>query len=251
MINKISTKDLTSKEFFMFLSLVIGIADKTDVAKSKIKPERDALNNLLPDLQTALAIEAANEETQKLIAADKRRDIAISGFAAWLKSLLKNPKQAKREAAATILNYLKAFGSDIAGENSAAESATLSTIAKDCTTKTDLVAALTVVDGSEWINEIEVSNNVYIDLYKNRTTSISDDKKVKSFTALRPRAKTAYDTLVTIISSRYNTGLADGLDTAALKTCIDDMNSTIDQYKQLILATLSRKKEEPKKEGDR
>ncbi len=248
MIHKISTKDLTAKEFFMFLTLIIGIANKTDVVKSKIKPERDALNSLLPDLQTALAIEAANEETQKLIAADKRRDIAISGFVAWLKALQKNPKQAKRDAATAILNYLKAFGSDIAGENNAAESATLSTIAKDCTTKNDLIAALAVIDGVEWIDEIEVANNAFIDLYKNRTTSISDDKKVKSFTALRPEAKTAYDALVNIVSSRYSTALADGLDTTAIKTCIDNMNSTIDQYKQLIVATLVKKKEEPKKE---
>jgi hypothetical protein len=204
---------------------------------------------LLPDLQAALAVETANEETQKLNAADKRRDIAISGFVAWLKSLQKNPKQTKRDAATVVLNYLKVFGNDIAGENNAAESTTLSTIAKDCKTKTDLVASLAVIDGEEWIDEVETANNLYIDLYKNRTSSISDDKKVKSFTALRPEAKTAYDALVNIISSRYSTALADGLDTKTLETCIADMNSTIDQYKQLIIATLTRKKEDPPKDG--
>jgi hypothetical protein len=251
MIQKISTKDLTAKEFFMFLTLIKDIAYNADVVKSKIKPEHDALNKLLPDLQTALAIENANEETKKLNAAEKRRDIAISGFVAWLKALQKNPKQAKRNAALAILQYLKAFGNDIAGENQAEESASLSTIAKDCTTKTELIDALTVIDGGEWIDEIQASNNAYIELYKNRTTSISDDKKVKSFTALRPDAKLAYEALTNMIASRYTTGLADGLDTSAIKTCIDDMNSTIEQYKQLIVATLTKKKVEPKKEEEK
>lgn len=237
MIRKISTKYLTSKEFFQFLSLIIGIADKADVAKSKIKAERDRLNALMPDLQNALSAELANEETQKLIAADKRRDIAISALVAYIKALLKSPTPKKREAAITLTNYLKVFGNDIAGENFAAESTTLSTIVKDCKLRAELSAAIIAIDATDWITEIDIANTEFINLFKSRTTSLSEDKKVKSFTSLRTPAKKAYDELVDIVFSRYKTAVADNQDTTALEACINDMNSTIDQYKTLIVAT--------------
>ena len=125
-----------------------------------------------------------------------------------------------------VLTYIKIFGNNIADENNVAESATF------------------------WLTEIETANEAYMDLYENRTSIISEDKKVESFIALRPAAKKAYDELVKIIEARYNTAVDDGLDASVLKTCIDDINTTIEQYKQLIIATATSKKDEPKT-GDR
>jgi hypothetical protein len=87
-------------------------------------------------------------------------------------------------------------------------------------------------------------------LYENRTFIISEDTKVESFTALWPAAKKAYDELVKIIEARYSTSVDDRLAPNVLRTCIDDINTTIVQYKQLIIATTTGKKDEPKT-GDR
>ena len=155
----------------------------------------------------------------------------------YVKSLLKNPTEAKRDNALILFNYLKAFGNDIAGENLAEETTSLSTIAKDCTTKSELIAAVAAIDATDWITEISSANTAFINLYKTRTTSISENKKVKSFTSQRASARKAYDALMEIVFSRYKTAIADNADATSLKTCIDDINSTIEQFKALILAT--------------
>lgn len=69
--------------------------------------------------------------------------------------------------ATIVLNYIKIFGNNIANENNVAESATF------------------------WLIEIETANEAYMDLYENRTSIISEDTKVESFTALWLAAKKA------------------------------------------------------------
>jgi hypothetical protein len=109
--------------------------------------------------------------------------------------------------ATIVLTYIKVFCNNIADENNVVESATF------------------------WLTEIETANEAYMDLYENRTSKITEDKKVESFTALWPAAKKAYDELVKIIEARYSTSVDDRLAQSVLKTCIDEINTTVEQYK--------------------
>jgi Family of unknown function (DUF6261) len=247
MIKKISLKQLVSTELYQFFSLILGIVDATNPTVSKIKPQRDALNDFLQKLQAAINKEKAFALTKVLEALDTRRDDAISGLMMWITGLTKHPKAVTKEAAKIVKAYLDTHGNSIASQNYQTESAILAKIVADYNSNTPWKTALEGLGGKDWIDEIDAANTAFNTTYQQRTSDMGVATNAESFYTLRTPAVTAYLALVDIVETRYKTAVADGADTTVLKKCIDDMNATITQYQQLIEATKAAKKEVDKK----
>lgn len=237
MIKKFSMGKLISTELYQFFVLIIGIVDAANPVVSKLKAERDALFAFLPKLQAAINREKAFALTKIIEALDIRRDTAISGFVMWATSLTKHPNAATKAAALVVKQYLDTHGSNIYALNYQAESAVLSKIVADYNSNASLKAAIDSLGGKDWIDEIDAANTAFIATFQQRSSDMGVDANAESFYKLRTPANEAYKELADIVVSRYKTAKADGIDTTALKKCIDDMNATIVQYQQLIEAT--------------
>lgn len=237
MIKKIKYSGLVSAEFYQFLSLVLGIVDASDAKKLKVTNKRDAFAALVQRLFTALKSEEAYALTKTLEALDKRRDVAISGFLMWIKSLCNHPNKNVSTSAAALKAYLKKYGTNIPDQNQQMESATLSKIVEDLKSDAALKSHLANLKDTEWLPEIETANNLYISNFQQRSTQMGIDANAETFTSLRKPAISAYEGLINLIVGRYNTAIADGVDAKIWQKVIDDINATIDQYTTLIKQT--------------
>ncbi len=236
---------LINTELYQFLSLVAKSAKDADPAKSKFKPEYDAVDAILKRLLDAIDREKGSELTAEIGKMDARRDAAISGFVAWIKGYLKHPNESNKEAANTLQFYMDTHGTGIATQNLQAETTILSKIVEDCKTEAALKAALATLNGTEWIAEIEQANTAFINTYANRSSQLGTEQNKESFFDVRKEAIPAYEALIDMIQTRYKTAVADKTDTAMLQKCVNEIDATISQYRQLIKATQAHKKDTP------
>lgn len=242
MIKNARLAQLASAEIYQFFMLILGIVDRLNVGEQKIKLQRDAFAALLPRMQKALNREQAYELSKTLDELDARRDDAITGFALWIKSLTKINNTQIKASAIALRNYLKAQGNNIANQNLQKESATLSKIVNDCKNDETLKKHLEIVMDPGWLAEIDTANTLYITNFQKRSTEMSKDENEEIFSEVRKLAVLAYEDLMEIIESRYKVAKADNVDVTELKNCIDDCNTTIDQYKTLILQKKAKAK---------
>lgn len=242
---EINFSRLINTELYQFLSLMLKAAKDADPVVSKIKPEYDIMDAVLVRMLAAINREKASELTKEIEKLDARRDTAISGFVAWVKVYSKYPKLVKREPAVILNNYLSNHGTGIATLNLQAETAVLTKIVDDCKTQQNLITALATLDGKDWIDEIEETNLAFINTYAKRSEELGEEGNKESFYDVRKEALPAYYALVDMIISRYKTAAADKLDITLLQKCVDQIDATITQYRQLIKATQPIKKDTP------
>ncbi|MFC4231565.1 DUF6261 family protein [Parasediminibacterium paludis] len=172
MIKKISLKQLVATELYQFFSLVLGIVDVANPTVSKIKTQRDVLNDLIHKLQAAINKEKGFALTKVIEALDTRRDNAISGLMMWIAGLTKHPNSVTKEAAKIVKAYLDTHGNAIASQNYQTESAILSKIVADYKSNAAWKIALDGLGGKDWMDEIEAANTAFITTYQQRTSDM-------------------------------------------------------------------------------
>ena len=247
MIKAIKLSRLISAEIYQFFFLIVEIAAAANSSKQKIKPQLDALAELVARLLAALNREQANALSKVLDNLDVRRDTAITGFTLWVKALTMHPNANIKAAATALKLYLKNQGDNIANQNQQKETATLTKFVTDCRTDIELQKHVETLNDPAWLIEIENSNNEFIAIYQQRSSEMGKESQKESFSAVRRLAVVAYQELSSIITTRYNVAKEDKQDIAELQKLVGDINATIGQYKQLIAQTKThKKKEEPK-----
>jgi hypothetical protein len=242
---QISYSRLINAEFYQFLSLIAKSANDADPVLSKFKPEYDALVALQERLLAAINREKALELTAVLEKQDAERDKVISGFVSWINGLANHKRPAKSEPATTIQHYLANHGSGIADKNSQAETAILSKIVADFKSEPNLQNALAKLDGSDWIEDIEETNTAFMNTYAERNGQIGAKQIKETYFDIRKDAIPAYEALVGMILSRYKIAVADKSDITLLQKCVNEIDATLIQYRQLIKATQTNKKITP------
>jgi hypothetical protein len=233
---------LLNTEFYQFLFQIRQSANEANPVISKFKPEYDILDAIMVRLLAAIDRDKASELTKEVEKLDARRDFAFSGFMLWLQGYAKYPLLPKREAAITMLNYIETHGKGIVELNFQAESSVLSKIVDDCKKETKLITALATLNDNEWLIEIESANTAFMNTYNQRSAQIGENQNKETFFDVRNEAIPAYEELVDMINSRYKTAVADKIDTSLLQKCMNQIDATLTQYRQLIIATQASKK---------
>lgn len=242
---QISFSRLINTEFYQFLNLIAKSALDADPTTSKFKAEYDALFAILARLLAAINREKAFELTAVLEKQDAERDKVISGFINWIDGYANHRKPEKGEAGIILQNYIEIHGTGIAAQNWQAETTILSKIVDDCKKETQLINALTTLAGSDWIDDLEFTNNAFINTYAERNNLMGADKNKESFYDIRKEAIFAYQALVDIISTRYKAAVADKTDLTLLQKCVNEIDAILSNYRQLIKATQPTKKDTP------
>jgi hypothetical protein len=234
----VKDRQLTNTEFFEFLKQLVAILIKYNATKLKIKTLADALAAIFPNLQAALDKEKSNQLTKILNELDRKRDVLISAFIAYLHAMTDFPEAAVAAHATSLLQYINGFSSNIAKENQLSETTILTNITDGLLNNPSRNASVIAVNGLPWVTAIKAVNDNYSSQYGNRISDDSSNKQVETFTAVRKKAVTAYGELVSLLQSRYNTAKEDKLDISLYETTIGDINELINKVN--ILAATSK-----------
>jgi len=241
MISKIALYRLINLKYYQFMKLVVERVDESDPTVLKIKDARDQVSNLLPDLLKSLSNEAANEETAIIKAFDTLRDNAIMGLIAYLKSFNYHANEDKKEAANLLMLYIRAQGTQISKMNYQAETPALTKIINQFKNEAKYTAALALLGGVDWLEEMETSNESFETRFKSRNTSFSLDKNIPPFGDIKTKTTLLFVELVELIESRFKTTKADKLPTEQYQKLINELNILIGSYLVYTLPATKKK----------
>lgn len=239
-------KMLVNTELLEFFRQLVSLILKYGADKLKVAPKLKALEDLLPDLQKALDKEKSNELTKLLNELDRKRDVLISGFIKWLEAMTSYPDENIAKNATKMLAYVNGFGKRIAYETQLAETTILINITDGFTKNVERKDALATMNGSAWIEALQDANNKYSETYNTRLTDVSTNDQTESFSVLRQGSIERHEDLITLLNSRYQSDVADGLNVTVYEKCIGDINELINKINVLAQTSMTRKKEEKK-----
>lgn len=230
MIAKLALSRLANAEYYQFLNLASAKVKEADPVVLKLKVAHDPLEAILPRLLSALNKELANEETKELSALDRLRDKNIIGINYVIDGYAYHNDANKVDAALLLKNYIDAQGKEISNQNYSTETASLTKITGAFKTEAKYVAAVSLLGLTDFVNNLEAANLAFENKFKSRNTSLSEDKDVPSFGAVRKEATPLYQELISLIESRFKTAKADGVATEPYQKLINELNTLIDSY---------------------
>ncbi len=241
MIDSINIFTLRNEEFVQFGADILTLCEKHDPTKLRIVVPFTAFKTTSAAAAKLLNLETGSSLTPEVNAADYRRDEAIKGIALYFESLTHHFKPETKKNAEALYKHVLTFGTGaaIANKNNLAETAALSTIISDWSTKPSLAAALKALGIEDWRDELNTANLAFNQTFISRS---EDDKKPTDgkFRDKRKEATTLWQKLRDGIEARIALAEEDELDTAPYTNLVGSLNSVIAKY-NLILANRENK----------
>jgi DNA polymerase III epsilon subunit-like protein len=106
-VKKISIEKLNNKDFYQLIENVISISD----TEPQLTTISAALKADIPEMKLSFKKESLTEETQQVVALDKKRDRAFMRLKSFLESETYNDEEPlKAEAANSLLAIIESFG---------------------------------------------------------------------------------------------------------------------------------------------
>lgn len=230
-MNAIHLRLLRNAEFLQFLKDYAAIINLNNPASLQIDAKLSDFETRSSELENLFKKSLASEKTKSILELDERRDTAITGITQYVQSLLNYFESETRKDAQLLHDNLSIYGSGIARQNYQAETATISNIYRDWTTQSELTAAMTRLNLTSWMNELNDANTQFNTQFLARTQEYGDanpetikskrEEATVAYYALRNRID-ALHTLVETPESPYS-------------TVINQLNALIDQYNVLLM----------------
>lgn len=224
MIKSTNLKNLRILDFFQVVSNITAHVQKYDLDTLKLKDVAANLKTALSDLDDALKPLRISADTQKLNELDARRDRALVGLRAFLKSFSHFPDAAKTNAANKLKAELDKYGKSPQTLPLREETALIQNALQDFAKpgNTAYVAEL-AADG--WVAELQTANTEFETLYNSRTqeTAAIEVGKTK---VERQKTQEALSLFIQTINARM---LLDG--ETPYKALADELNFEITRAK--------------------
>ncbi len=215
-------------EFLQYLVDVLTIADKEDLNALQLQSQRDQLQTLVDQIDDLFNRSQASSITQQLIAIDDRRDRAIVGIRAYIESHQYHFDTTLVNASTALRNDLNRHGNNIPRLSYQEETIVLSKIIEDWTTVTELSNAVTTLNLSSWLTELQEANTIFADTYIDRVAETSANPAT-TIIGLRVDAIAAYRQLLAHIQAHAILG------TNIVYNTLDTQISTLaGQYNQVV-----------------
>lgn len=247
MIDSINIFSLRNDEFVQFSSDILTLCEKHDPKSLRIVVPFTAFQTLSAEAAKLLNFDTGSSFTVEVNAADFRRDEAIKGIGLYFESFTHHFNADTKKSAEILYKHLLTYGSGaaIANKNNLAETAVLTSIISDWTTKPALAVALKTLNIENWRDELNTANLAFNQTFISRS---EEDKKPTDgkFRVKRKEATTLWQKLRDGIEARIALAEEDKLDTAPYINLVGSLNSVIAKY-NLILA--NRDSKDKTKEG--
>ena len=169
MIDAIHLAILRNAEYLQFVKDLITIVDKNDPEALKVVAENNALKTKISELEALFKTQLSNPITKELEVLDGRRDKCINGILNVVNGYTYHFKESISQAAYALSDNLKLYGVGIAEQNYQSETTILTNIINDWETKSELVAAVNLLQLADWKNELKTVNLEFSSKYIDRT----------------------------------------------------------------------------------
>lgn len=190
MIDAVNLSHLPNRAYSQYAQDLIDAIVKGDPKKLDVEDELEEMKKKALLFDENFKKSTASPVTEEVLALDRRRDDAFIGFSTVVRGYTFSKFPEKKKGANAIISHLGIYGSGIASDVLQYESATLRNIVKDLQDIKELKEAVDILGQLEWVTEIEESNNLFIDAYRER----ADEKGNASTDTLRTLREEAYPT---------------------------------------------------------
>ncbi len=224
MIKIFNLRNLRILDFFQVVSNISAHLEKYDLTALQLKEVVTNLQTSLSELDDALKPLRISGDTQKLNELDGRRDRALVGLKAFLKSFSHFPDAAKTNAANKLKAELEKYGKSPQTLSLREETAMIHNVLQDFA-KPENAALVTELGAATWITELQTANTEFETLYNSRTqeTAAIEVGKTKE---TRQKTQDALSLLIQTINARM---LLDGV--ANYKALADEISFEITRAK--------------------
>jgi len=230
-MNSIHLPKLRNAEYLQYMKDYAAIIKLNNPAALQIDTKLSDFEMRSSELEDLSKKALASDKTKTVLELDERRDNAINGITGYVQSLTYHFESETRKNAQLLQDNLNIYGTGIARLNYQSETATISNIYRDWTTKTELTDAMTFLNLSSWMTELSDANTQFNNQFLARTQEYGDanpetikakrEQTTIAYYALRDRID-ALHILVETPESPYN-------------TLINQLNALIDQYNVLLM----------------
>jgi hypothetical protein len=235
MIDTLNIKQLQGAEFVQYLKDGLGIVNGNATVAAAVTTPKAVVTSRLAELDAIFVTDQASALTDDLAALDAQRDGLFTGLGLFCKSFTYHTDPSYREAGETLCRNIEIYG-DVIRKGYNAESASISSLVQDWTTKSELIAATTLVNAGDFIAPLGTLNSSFMVLYNQRTQQMATTINTANFTEKRAETTTAWKELVAKINA--NIVLNDGAGAWGLVQ--DQLNALIGQYKQTLASRAGR-----------
>lgn len=241
-MNAIHLRLLRNAEYLQYMKDYAAIINLNNPATLQIDAKLSAFETKSSELENLFKKALASDKTKTVLELDERRDNAINGIAGYVQSLLYHFDSETRKNAQLLQDNLTIYGSGIARMNYQSETATLTNIYRDWTTETELADAVTNLNLTAWLNEMNDANTQFNVQFLARTQEYGDANP-ETIKSKREETNTAYYALRDRIDALHT--LAETAE-SPYSTVINQLNALIDQYNVLLM---KRENGTPPEEG--
>lgn len=195
-VKKIYLEKLNNKDLYQLIENVIAISD-TEPLLSTIS---EALKADIPQMKLSFKKESLTEETQQVVALDKKRDRAFIRLKSFLESETYNDEEpSKADAANSLLTIIENFGgSKIPKFNLNGEAAVLTNLISALNAKTN---EITMLDLSSRILYLKNCNENFQAFYKDRGDAAKELADISPFYRLRKPITAKYRRFISAIEN--------------------------------------------------
>jgi hypothetical protein len=236
MINSLNIQRLLIAEFVQFIGDGLGIVNGLPAVAAAVATPKAVVTTKFGELNGLFMTDQASALTDDLAALDAQRDGMLTGLQFFTKSFTYHTDPAYRDAGETLSRNLEIYG-DIARKGYNAESASITNLVTDWTTKTELIAASNLVNAGDFIAPLGTINASFIVLYNQRTQEMSTTINNANLTEKRVEVTAAWKVLTDKLNA--NIVLNDG--TGVWGQVQDQLNALIAQYKDTLAARAGRR----------
>jgi hypothetical protein len=229
MIANLQVQKLRNSEFIQFVNDTLSIVSLNDPQALLVLNQFNALTAEKTILETLFNKEQASALTNELIALDDQRDNVLNGIIALVTGYTYSLDPVQKKSAIALQTNITSYGTGIARENYQSETAIITNLLDDWNTKSELAAAIVMLNLSGWQTQLTVSNSAFNAKYLARTQEMGSASP-DSLKEKRAVATTAYNDLRDFINSYFTINKG----AAPFGKVTNELNALIDQYNRLI-----------------
>ncbi len=200
MITSAKIQHYRNASFLSFLSNVVSICNKFDTEALKIKPVVTTLATGVHSLELVFSASRKSNNTQTLTALDARRDIATFSVQSIAEVYTKHFDKDYQEAAKTIVGIFAKYGKRIDKQTYREQTSTTQSLLHDFENSTLVMAALSKLHLSDWVQELKQANEEFNQVFLQRNQELAEQPE-QSFSTLRVASTEHYHKLIEILKA--------------------------------------------------
>lgn len=241
MIKKLDLKSLRNNEHFQFSTDFKALVSKYNPETLKVKPLFDNYCKAYADEDEAMLVVRKSAVSDDIVNADAQRDNDFRGFADAVKAAQKHFNPLVATAAKKIKTLLDTTG-NVANMPNDQETSKIYNLIQELRSPT-YSSEIALMRLDDWVAQLETSNQAFETLTRQRVEEISQRTLLKV-----KQTRTDVDEIYRSIITRIEAYLNIGEEVSAYSQFIPELNTLIDNYRNLLAQRQGRA--EAKKDKD-